>query len=207
MSTSSTADCATALCGSCIGGEHHVAHPLHRLQTWTGIRMTHKQLGLRLLLGHDGASQCPQRVLQQDFTVVNRGGMLQIDVAYCGCVGVPSRLQQLMDAVPTAIRRALPEPAAPAPIANTSIKRNVASAVDEIPPGEVAGTGDCSAEDATRLPVSQKAEVLRKFRAWEAAWEIDRLKEEEAWARAVAFQKRPKLPSSMGEATATASGS
>ncbi|KAJ7760149.1 hypothetical protein DFH07DRAFT_957805 [Mycena maculata] len=122
-------NCKAPFCATCITDRH--AEPLHRIQTYTGHLVTPHQLGVRLRLGHNG--QCPQAVLQQDFTIITVQGVVKIDVEYCGCVGAPSRYDQMMGVGLVAMSTANPSAAADfvvmfsllADIATTCIKMDV----------------------------------------------------------------------------------
>ncbi|KAJ7775936.1 hypothetical protein DFH07DRAFT_766878 [Mycena maculata] len=108
--TNSTPDflcevCGAAFCLACIVGTHHAAHPFHRIQTWTGYRINPSQLGLRLRLGHNAGAQCPHPVFLQDFPIITVGGVVRMDIVFCGCAGAPSQFEQLMEAslLPSAV--------------------------------------------------------------------------------------------------------
>ncbi|KAJ7769087.1 hypothetical protein DFH07DRAFT_768996 [Mycena maculata] len=66
--------------------EHHAAHPLHRIQTWTGHNITPSQLGLHLSVGPDARTQCPHPVQRHNFDVVIERGVVRIDIFFCGYV-------------------------------------------------------------------------------------------------------------------------
>ncbi|KAJ6480009.1 hypothetical protein C8R47DRAFT_983149 [Mycena vitilis] len=101
-------------CGRCMSGgamvckacvvEEHRAHPLHRVERWTGVffeKKTLKDLGLRLQLGHwYGRRFCalPEPSAGDDFVIVDDHGVHKVALDYCGCGKGGSKPSQLLRA-------------------------------------------------------------------------------------------------------------
>ncbi|KAJ6517575.1 hypothetical protein DFH09DRAFT_1332374 [Mycena vulgaris] len=95
-------DCfwAECLCATCLVGQH-AEHPLHRIETWIGgrwVRQDLKTLGLRIQLGHGAGGQCMFPVPKAPFFIVDRHGIQEVTLDFCGCDCARSRSEQLRQA-------------------------------------------------------------------------------------------------------------
>ncbi|KAG2099572.1 uncharacterized protein F5147DRAFT_747267 [Suillus discolor] len=87
-------------CLSCITAAHQ-RHPLHMLQKWNGDyfeRVTLKNLGLRIQLGHAVHEKCPNpcQAFNDDFVVIDSCGIHEVLLDFCNCAGAKSHVQQLL---------------------------------------------------------------------------------------------------------------
>ncbi|KAJ7433324.1 hypothetical protein B0H11DRAFT_2248022 [Mycena galericulata] len=92
------------LCAACIR-ERHKQLPFHRIQKWDGSffkRMTLKQAGLRIQLGHcherDVRCLALSRAAGDDFVVVDDHGIHEVGLDYCGCGSSGTETVQLLRA-------------------------------------------------------------------------------------------------------------
>ncbi|KAJ6483058.1 hypothetical protein DFH09DRAFT_1340524 [Mycena vulgaris] len=95
-------DCfwAECLCATCLVGQH-AEHPLHRIETWIGgrwVRQDLKTLGLRIQLGHGAGGQCMFPVPKAPFFIVDRYGIQEVALDFCGCDCARTRSEQLRQA-------------------------------------------------------------------------------------------------------------
>jgi hypothetical protein len=61
-------------------------------------RVTLKDLGLRVQLGHSFGQYCPFRETgNKDFVVIGMNGIHQVNVDFCGCPGHPELYIQLLE--------------------------------------------------------------------------------------------------------------
>ncbi|KAH9906093.1 uncharacterized protein B0H18DRAFT_1132034 [Fomitopsis serialis] len=79
----------------------HRRNPFHRLKMWDETRLrriTLKQLGLRIQLGHAVGDLCanPQRAFGDDFVVLDVSGIHEVALDYCGCEGEETKPIQLL---------------------------------------------------------------------------------------------------------------
>ncbi|KAJ7052468.1 hypothetical protein C8F01DRAFT_1332164 [Mycena amicta] len=76
------------LCEECLR-EVHQEHPLHRVESWTGVYFRPRQLkdvGLRVQLGHPLSEPCDRAIpARQDFVVIHDNGIHEVAVDFCGC--------------------------------------------------------------------------------------------------------------------------
>ncbi|KAJ7711573.1 hypothetical protein B0H16DRAFT_1216619, partial [Mycena metata] len=76
------------VCESCCLLKHR-DRPLDRIERWTGTffeRVTLKDMGLHVQLGHSGYATCRAPFPgYQDFTVVDSNGLHPVAVDFCGC--------------------------------------------------------------------------------------------------------------------------
>ncbi|KAI0702783.1 hypothetical protein C8T65DRAFT_579081 [Cerioporus squamosus] len=68
----------------------HAALPLHRIRQWKDgffQKITLKELGLRVQLGHDPGDRCfnPKRAFADDFVVLDVMGIHEVGLDFCGC--------------------------------------------------------------------------------------------------------------------------
>ncbi|KAJ7694387.1 hypothetical protein B0H17DRAFT_466089 [Mycena rosella] len=82
-------DCfwAQPMCAACVVAEHG-SHPLHRIQTWSGgiwVPETLKNLGLRISLGHGPGGRCTSPFPRDSFIVIDRNGIQEVAIDFCGC--------------------------------------------------------------------------------------------------------------------------
>ncbi|PBK66203.1 hypothetical protein ARMSODRAFT_1021793 [Armillaria solidipes] len=94
-------DCLGTLleCQSCVVTRHQRL-PLHIIQHWNGHyfeKVSLRELGLRVQLGHGGRSRCAvPRPAHSDFTVLHTNGIHKLAVDFCSCEDrLPARLQLL----------------------------------------------------------------------------------------------------------------
>ncbi|KAJ7478021.1 hypothetical protein B0H11DRAFT_1726119 [Mycena galericulata] len=92
------------LCAACIH-ERHKQLPFHRILKWDGSffkRMTLKEVGLRIQLGHwherDVRCLAPSRAAGDDFVVVDDHGIHEVGLDYCGCGSSGTETVQLLRA-------------------------------------------------------------------------------------------------------------
>ncbi|KAF9231029.1 hypothetical protein BU15DRAFT_90993 [Melanogaster broomeanus] len=81
----------------------HLPTPLHRVEGWTGVffeRVTLKQLGLRIQLGHPVGTSCynPEKAYNDDFVVLDMNGIHEIGLDFCNCNTAQSHTTQLLRA-------------------------------------------------------------------------------------------------------------
>ncbi|KAJ7594166.1 hypothetical protein C8J56DRAFT_1043935 [Mycena floridula] len=76
------------VCQQCCVFEH-AQLPLHWVERWNGLffeRVSLRELGLRVQLGHGGNIGCPQRKQEpQKFTVIDSSGIHTVSVDFCQC--------------------------------------------------------------------------------------------------------------------------
>ncbi|KAH7905780.1 hypothetical protein BJ138DRAFT_1017239 [Hygrophoropsis aurantiaca] len=80
---------------------YHQRNPLHRIQQWNGQyfeRVTLKDMGLRIQLGHPVGSQCysPTPSTHGDFVVLDTQGVHLVALDYCNCESAVSHTRQLL---------------------------------------------------------------------------------------------------------------
>ncbi|KAK7026145.1 hypothetical protein R3P38DRAFT_2529348 [Favolaschia claudopus] len=93
------------LCAACTK-DGHQQMPFHRIQQWTGTtfrRITLKQMGLRIQLGHwhsPRGTTCPlpEAAAGDDFVIVDNLGVHHVALDYCGCGQGGLRTVQLLRA-------------------------------------------------------------------------------------------------------------
>ncbi|KAJ7106182.1 hypothetical protein C8R44DRAFT_886074 [Mycena epipterygia] len=100
-------DCMTGgemICKGCLLSQHRM-YPLHRVEHWTGVyfeKMTLKQLGLRIQLGHwhAGNHECnlPEAADSDAFMIVNEHGVHEVTLDFCGCGTGGTKPTQLLRA-------------------------------------------------------------------------------------------------------------
>ncbi|KAJ7734861.1 hypothetical protein B0H16DRAFT_1664965 [Mycena metata] len=89
------------LCRACVM-QRHRDEPLHILQEWQdGFFHSHgsKDLGLRFQIGHRKGEDCPLIPLTpvNDFVVLDNNGIHEINIDFCGCLGAPCQVAQLLN--------------------------------------------------------------------------------------------------------------
>ncbi|KAJ3537499.1 hypothetical protein NMY22_g5569 [Coprinellus aureogranulatus] len=77
------------VCERCIVGSHTDA-PLHRVQRWNGTcfdRVSLKELGLRIQLGHPTGEECrhKQQAKADDFVILDLDGIHEVGLDFCAC--------------------------------------------------------------------------------------------------------------------------
>ncbi|KAJ8518864.1 hypothetical protein ONZ45_g4098 [Pleurotus djamor] len=81
--------------------ERHAHLPLHRIEKWNGDsfqKITLREMGLRVQLGH-GGSHCPvPEAAAKSFTVIHTNGLHTVAVDYCNCDKRVARTSQLFQA-------------------------------------------------------------------------------------------------------------
>ncbi|KAJ7506967.1 hypothetical protein B0H11DRAFT_1705876, partial [Mycena galericulata] len=91
---------AQFLCTRCMV-DGHTQNPLHRIEMWTNtglVGVTLKTAGLRIRLGHRLGDLCPERIVDNDFVIIDKDGLHEVAIDYCGCEPRRSRGRQLRDA-------------------------------------------------------------------------------------------------------------
>ncbi|KAG2090914.1 uncharacterized protein F5147DRAFT_748193 [Suillus discolor] len=97
-------------CKDCFGTElychtcvvtMHAKTPVHRVQEWTGlyfVPVSLKKLGLCVQLGHPAGEFCllPQKVVNDDFTLIDSNGIHEIGLDFCGCKTAKRHTKQLL---------------------------------------------------------------------------------------------------------------
>ncbi|KJA17059.1 hypothetical protein HYPSUDRAFT_70954 [Hypholoma sublateritium FD-334 SS-4] len=76
-------------CQACILSRHKFLS-YHRIAQWNGSffdRVTLKELGLKIQLGHPAGDECrsPKQVFNDDFTVIHSNGIHSVSLQYCDC--------------------------------------------------------------------------------------------------------------------------
>ncbi|KAJ7749127.1 hypothetical protein B0H16DRAFT_1319479, partial [Mycena metata] len=89
------------LCRACVT-QRHRDEPLHILQEWQdGFFHSRgsKDLGLRFQIGHRKGEDCPLVPLTpvNDFVVLDNNGIHEINIDFCGCLGAPCQVAQLLN--------------------------------------------------------------------------------------------------------------
>lgn len=82
-------------------GESSVTDTDQHIQEWKNThfqRVTLKDLGLRVQLGHSFGQYCPFRDSgNKDFVVIGMNGIHRVNVDFCGCPGHPEPFIQLLE--------------------------------------------------------------------------------------------------------------
>ncbi|KAJ7162869.1 hypothetical protein C8R46DRAFT_1221676 [Mycena filopes] len=90
--------CNDEFCETCVVAPH-ASYPLHRIERWNGtnfVDVPGRELGLRLRLAHGAHGHCPHPVLEEGVPVRTIGGIVHVDIEFCGCNDAPTRSLQLM---------------------------------------------------------------------------------------------------------------
>ncbi|OAX30619.1 hypothetical protein K503DRAFT_728235, partial [Rhizopogon vinicolor AM-OR11-026] len=87
-------------CQQCIV-KNHSRSPVHRVEEWTGEffkRIPLKTLGLRVQLGHKANERCllPVKAFNDDFVLIDIGGIHSLSLDFCGCENAQSHMKQLL---------------------------------------------------------------------------------------------------------------
>ncbi|TFK60138.1 hypothetical protein BDN72DRAFT_872951 [Pluteus cervinus] len=88
------------LCRDCIVNTHG-RNGLHVIEKWDGVTFQHttlREAGLRFQLNHKIGETCSRPVVphNDDFVVVHVNGIHEVGLNFCGCVGAPERVAQVL---------------------------------------------------------------------------------------------------------------
>ncbi|KAF7292129.1 CxC2 domain-containing protein [Mycena indigotica] len=89
------------VCAECCVQEHET-NPTHFIEKWTGVyfmRISSRELGLRIQFGHLLGQTCPlPRTGRPDFVIIADNGIHEVGVDFCGCQNSDPNYIQLLKA-------------------------------------------------------------------------------------------------------------
>ncbi|KAJ7432065.1 hypothetical protein B0H11DRAFT_2165471 [Mycena galericulata] len=89
------------LCGACVVNRHR-DEPLHLIDKWEGgyfqpCALASLDAGLRYQLGHAPGEECDFRDGPHRFVVLDNNAIHELKVDFCGCIGHPTVIDQLLN--------------------------------------------------------------------------------------------------------------
>ncbi|KAJ7791141.1 hypothetical protein B0H14DRAFT_2395921 [Mycena olivaceomarginata] len=89
------------LCETCVVDRHR-DEPLHIIEKWVDgyfqpWSLTRIAPGLRFQIGHPPGEVCDFRDGPHKFVILDNNGIHQVSADFCGCIGAPSSVHQLLN--------------------------------------------------------------------------------------------------------------